>query len=422
MSNLLLTTPDILIIGAGSAGIAAAEGAKKAGASVVLLEKNGFPGGKATAAYVGTVCGLYYRSENPHSRFVNNGFPERFARELMERCKTKPVLFKENLHFLPYDQFHFIRICDELAQQNTDSICFHSYVIEAAAEGDLITSVDALYHHKRVRFSPGAVIDTSGEAVISSMVPMDSITSDQYQAAAQVFVLSGLSDINDELLGLSLLRSVKKGIIDGSYNPEYIRLSVVPGSVRNGQVGLKLGIPLRVDNDPSHITKIELFSRKAIEEIVSFLKHNNEIFKNAHLAMIAPEAGIRTGPRHIGKSVLNETDVMKCMKSVNSVARGAWPVEYWAPGKNPEMGFFEMDDYYDIPADVLQSYKFKNLFFAGRNISADDNAIASARVIGTCLATGYAAGQLAAGFVNKKSVDETINSIQNELFSVSDVI
>ncbi|MBL0340152.1 MAG: FAD-dependent oxidoreductase [Bacteroidetes bacterium] len=418
----ILTTPDILIIGAGSAGVAAAVGAGSAGASVVLLEKNGFPGGKATAAYVGTVCGLYYRSENPVSRLVNNGFPESFAGELMERSKIKPVLYKDGLHFLPYSQFQFMRICDELAKKNTDALCFHSHVIDAAVEDNKITSVDALYFNKRVRFFPKAIIDTSGEAVIASTIPLDAITSDQYQAAAQVFVLSGLADSSDELLGMSLLRSIKKGISDGSYNPEHIRLSVVPGSVRNGQVLLKLGIPLRVDNDPAHITDIELFSRKAIEEILVFLKQHNELFKNAHLAMIAPEAGIRTGPRHKGKSLLNESDVMNCIKSVDSIARGAWPIEYWEPGKNPEMGFFEMDNYYDIPAGALQSYKIENLFFAGRNISADDKAIASARVIGTCLATGYAAGKLAAGFVKKQSTDATLSAIRNELFAPTNVI
>jgi hypothetical protein len=55
-----------------------------------------------------------------------------------------------------------------------------------------------------------------------------------------------------------------------------------------------------------------------------------------------------------------------------------------------------------------------NLFFAGRNISATDGAIASARVMGICLQTGYAAGCLAAATALKLSINDTIRQIQTE--------
>src|ERR1039457_1914473 len=54
---------EVLVIGGGAAGVAAATAAGRAGAQVVLLERYGFLGGLATAAQVGTVCGLYLRSE-----------------------------------------------------------------------------------------------------------------------------------------------------------------------------------------------------------------------------------------------------------------------------------------------------------------------------------------------------------------------
>ena len=51
---------------------------------------------------------------------------------------------------------------------------------------------------------------------------------------------------------------------------------------------------------------------------------------------------------------------------------------------------------------------------AGRNISATDAAIASARVMGTCLQTGYAAGYMAAGKALFIGEEVVINSIQNQ--------
>ena len=52
---------DVLVVGGGAAGVAAAVAAGRAGAKVVLLERYGFLGGLATAAQVGTICGLYLR-------------------------------------------------------------------------------------------------------------------------------------------------------------------------------------------------------------------------------------------------------------------------------------------------------------------------------------------------------------------------
>jgi hypothetical protein len=55
-----------------------------------------------------------------------------------------------------------------------------------------------------------------------------------------------------------------------------------------------------------------------------------------------------------------------------------------------------MRDFYLIPAGALRSADIENLFFAGKHISSSDEAIASARVIGTCMSTGVAAGLMAA--------------------------
>jgi hypothetical protein len=78
------------------------------------------------------------------------------------------------------------------------------------------------------------------------------------------------------------------------------------------------------------------------------------------------------------------------------------------------MSYFKMDDYYLIPAGALVSKHLKNLFFAGKAMSATERAIASARVIGTCFSSGYAAGMLAAEFSQNNSWQTVIQSIRNK--------
>ena len=78
------------------------------------------------------------------------------------------------------------------------------------------------------------------------------------------------------------------------------------------------------------------------------------------------------------------------------MAAGAWPIELWGEDARPEMRFLPEHDHYTIPPGALRSAHLSNLWAAGRTLSATDAAIASARVIATCMSTGYAAGTLAA--------------------------
>ena len=78
------------------------------------------------------------------------------------------------------------------------------------------------------------------------------------------------------------------------------------------------------------------------------------------------------------------------------------------------MRYLPAGDHNQVPAGCLVSNIIQNLFFAGRNISATDGAIASARVMGICLQTGYAAGCLAAAAASNLSLTEAVKQIQND--------
>jgi hypothetical protein len=120
----------------------------------------------------------------------------------------------------------------------------------------------------------------------------------------------------------------------------------------------------------------------------------------------------------VGIELLNEKQVLSCAKPNNGVAIGAWPIEYWGKQGKPDMHYFPADDCYWVPAGALVSKSLTNLFFAGRIISATEQAIASARVIGTCLNTGYAAGMLASEFVQSGCWQSAIDKIQTkQIFS-----
>jgi hypothetical protein len=391
---------DVLVAGGGSAGLAAATAASRKGASVLLLEKNSFMGGKATAAYVGTVCGLYYRSENPVTRYVTDGFAYEFAEKLKLKSATLPVFNKSGLHFLPYKPFDFKILCDEYVHSENIKVFFHSVVSEVEKEKDTILSVSVVAYDRIIKIKPKAVIDCTGEALLSLLSEASIIESNEYQTPAQVFSMEGVVASSEANLSMIIMKELQKAVSEGTLPENYANVSVVPGSLTGTQVYLKIGIPEKIGNEINKITSIEFTARKMIAVVSAFLKDKTDAFRNCHIGEVAPEAGVRTGRRHKGKYILTKDDVLNCTKTIHSAGKGTWPIEFWDLGKRVKMDFFEMENYYDIPKDCLVSSEIKNLLFAGRNISATEEAIASARVIGTCLQTGYTAGEMAVEILN----------------------
>ena len=98
----------------------------------------------------------------------------------------------------------------------------------------------------------------------------------------------------------------------------------------------------------------------------------------------------------VGEYVLTGADVLGAKKFPDAAARCAWPVEQWGADGKTKVRFLPPNEFYEIPARSLRAASIKNLFMAGKSISADADAIASARVMGCCLATGEAAAKLAA--------------------------
>src|SRR5579862_1887114 len=109
MSSSVITC-DVLVIGGGTAGIAAATAAGRAGARTILLEQYGFLGGLASAAWVGTICGLYLRdTKGTEAVPVSGGFPQEFASRLQTGSGAKPLRADSGLWVLPYHPLDFAR-------------------------------------------------------------------------------------------------------------------------------------------------------------------------------------------------------------------------------------------------------------------------------------------------------------------------
>ena len=89
-------------------------------------------------------------------------------------------------------------------------------------------------------------------------------------------------------------------------------------------------------------------------------------------------------------------------------------MERWTASPRPEMNYFAEREFYEIPFCCLRAQGLENLFVAGRCLSATAGAMTSARVIGTALATGWAAGTAAAFQSANRSLDEAIVLVRKQ--------
>jgi hypothetical protein len=410
---------DVLVIGGGAAGVAAAAAAGRAGARVVLVERYGFLGGLATTAQVGTICGLYLRdTTGADAARVTGGFPQEFASRLQRAADTRPLRVDQGLRVLPYYPPAFAGVADAVVNESENiTVVLHATVAEAQAQGSRLGQVRALAWNEPLLFHPTTVVDCTGEATAAALAGASAENGATDQAPALVFVLE---NVDPGLAGRGLLevrRELRRGVESGTLPAICERLSLVPGTGSNGRLVLKLSLlPANPDRALwQQVTDWERESRALVEPLRRFLVENIASCRNARLDSVAPQLGVRSGRRILGRARLADEDVLGARKSPLGIARGCWPMERWTKSPRPEMTYFNERDHYDIPLDCLRPVELDNVFVAGRCLSATTGAMTSARVIGTALATGWAAGTAAAFQASGRSLDDAVAQIRKQM-------
>jgi len=415
MSEVIQT--DVVVVGGGSAGVAAAVAAARAGADTLLVERYGFLGGAATAACVGTICGLYLREPGTEVRYGVGKFPREVAERMSERTGTKPVRYKDDLIFLPCKPYAFERVCSDMLNEVKIKTLLQGTVCGLEADDYSIKGVTAMAWNRVVSLKSKAFIDCSGESVVSRFGNARFLEQEDAQAPALVFCVRGLPPLDETMLHVLLVKDIKAGIELEKLPALAARLSIVPGSLSGDQVMLKLAYP---SSTAIEVSKIEQECRSVVESLVNYLKTNIKEFFSLEIVFVAPQLGVRSGPRALGQEILTEEQVLSCYNPGDGVAFGCWPIEYWGLDRKPEMLYFQAGGRYSIGAKCLMSATFDNLFFAGRSISGTEKALASARVIGTTLGTGAAAGMLAAAKLQNAELSETVKEIRKQELEILD--
>ena len=367
-------TFDLAVVGSGSAGLAAAVCGARRGLRTLLLESRSSPGGLGGHSGLTTLCGLHDENGAP----LNEGFPTEFARRLAEG----PALRTGRVWVLPYRPSRFRALAAELLASLPTLRCrWDTPLTQVRRERDRITGLN----QDRVE----AVIDASGFAEVARLAGVDCLATDERtQSPAIVAALAGITAPLDTAAAAA---RVMLPLARAGFPPLYFHPGLDPGLVTVKFTG-------RPDQLPG---------------LLEFLRSHIDGFQHCRLLPGTGEesagespagtAGLHPVPRAgrmiPGRHLLTGSEVLAGGKFPDAVARCAWPVEQWGPDGRSRVRYLAPGTHYEIPARSLQCREVANLFMAGKTISADEEAIASARVMGCCLATGAAAGNLAADWL-----------------------
>jgi hypothetical protein len=395
-------TYDVVVVGGGAAGLAAAVAAGRAGARTALVERYGFLGGMATAGMVSTICGLYHGSPSGSPEPLNEGFPETFARRLaaMPGCQ-KPVR-RGRTFVLPYTPFAFACLADELVTATPEiDVYLHAHLVDVDAGPARIEALRIATWEGTVELRAAVVADTTGDGVVARLAGAATETAppSDRQLPALVFVLQ---QVDCDALGagprLAVLRTLvaaeRDGLLPEGASNLTLALSAQPGEVI-GKLALA-GVAHDLSGRRDFLTAAEQEGRRRVLAVTEFLK-TLPAFGRSFVSHVAPQVGVRESRRVIGRYELTRQDVLSGRKFDDAVARASWPIELWEEGRlGATYEYLEDGQTYDIPLRSLQARDVGNLFMSGRCMSATHEALGSARVIGTCLATGEAVGRVAA--------------------------
>ena len=395
-------TYDVVVVGGGAAGLAAAVTAGLAGARTALVERYGFLGGMATAGMVSTICGLYHSAAAGAPEPINEGFAESFARRLVAMPGCQKPVRRGRSFVLPYTPFAFACLADEVVAEVAPlDVYLHAYLAGATAGSGRIEALRVATWERSLELRPTVVVDTSGDAVVAHQA--GAVTQTPAPASRQLpSLIFVLQQVDGAALGagarVGVLRALLEAERAGRLPRGAANVTLAP-SPQPGELIGKLaldGVACEHADRRDFLTAAEQEGRRRVLAVTEFLK-TLPPFARAFVSHVAAQVGVRESRRVVGRYQLTREDVLSGRRFEDAAARGGWPIELWHDGHlGASYEYPEDGQTYDIPLRSLWARDLDNLFVAGRCMSATHEALGSARVIGTCLATGEAVGRAAA--------------------------
>lgn len=410
---------DVIVAGAGTAGILAAVAAARNGARTLLLERMGFMGGHIATQLLEHSAGWFDANGVP----IVGGLPDELAERLVA-AGASPGHVSDDTGYtryrLPVDHEAFKSVVTGwMTEEGVDFLIYSPIVgVQQADEG-----IALIVENKsgRQAYLAKAVVDCTGDADVCALGGSTFLSrdGDATQPVSLLFKIGGIdhkamldyvcanpaqfklgvdpSTLYDQrLVNLWGFGDIlAKGYAEGMLSLERAEFHYA-GDTSTGEAVINATRVAADATDAAALSRAEAVLRKQVLEFVRFFQKYLPGGANAHLVATAACVGIRESRRIEGLSILCDDDVRRGRSFPDAICRGGFPIDsHDAKGKSMDAAE-HVPSGYDIPLSALIPSQGPNVIVAGRCISAERRALASARITGTCMAMGQAAGTAAA--------------------------
>jgi hypothetical protein len=420
-------TYDVVVLGGGPAGIAAATSSARLGLSTLLIESYGFLGGMGTAAGVTNFCGLHANVHGTIQQVVHGVADDLLARMRALGGLNEPHVMLGKIAAQAYDNAALKVAADGLVLNSGAQLLFHATLVGVLMHGpDSIRA--ALIETKSGRFAVLATtfIDCSGDGDMAAFAgaPFEKgTTGNDMMYPSTMFRVNGVDALAAgeayNKFGHLMAEAEKRGrkfprktpIIRPQKNPSEWRANVT-------QLANADGSPVDGTN-AAQISDAEVQGRRQIVDFFQFLRESAPGFENSYILEIAPQVGIRETRRVVGEYQLTEDDVLHCASFEDSIGVNGWMIEEHVAGNIA----FKWQDiphcrgFNHLPYRMLLPLQVDNLLVAGRCASMTHMGQSAARVSGGCFVMGQAAGTAAAlaARANVRPRDLSVKALQQGL-------
>jgi glycine/D-amino acid oxidase-like deaminating enzyme len=429
---------DVAVAGGGPAGIAAAVSAARNGMDVLLIERNSFLGGVATAVLMAVFI-------IPLEKLSG------FSKELMQRISDRGGAWTGRL--ISFDPETFKQVSLETVEESGAELLLYANVVEPILENGSIRGLVIESKSGRQAILAKRVIDASGDADIAIRAGVEHVKGRELDGKMRpmtvLFRIGGLdvtevvdyarshpeqftadpnmqvTDLEAGVVRLSgffdlVTEARERGELDRDCH--YLRLEGV--QIDRGIAFVNSTRVYGVDGtDVFDITRAEIEARKQVKQLIRFINDHVPGGRGAYIIDTSTNIGVRETNRIRGAYVLTEKDIANKTNYEDAIVTLRRRHVPGQPMHSPDAGEGSSSDgpsrsiilpltAFQVPYRVLLPKNVDNLLVAGRCISVTHEADAFTRGMFCCMAFGQGAGTAAALSVKSDVSLNEINSAE----------
>lgn len=410
---------DVLVVGSGPAGLAAAVAAARSGATVRLVERFGFLGGNLTAGLVGPCMTSF--SLDGQTQLVRGVFDEFIRRMEARGGAVHPSQTKGGTPYsgfiryghdavTPFDPEAAKRVAQEMVLGEDVDLLLHTWAVDAVVEDGAIQGVVVVNKSGMSYLGATTVIDATGDGDVAALSGAEFAKGRDSDGLMQPMTLFfRIGQVDDEAV-----EQYKRE------HPEELFpfQSIVEEATRTGRYTLpRRGVQLfktlepgvwRINTtrvlgldgtDAADLTRGEIAARRQVDVLMDFFKRELPGLADCQLIDTAATIGVRESRRITGEYQLTLEDLVAGRHFDDVIAAAGYPVDIHSPSSDQgpfDDGIPPTANEYQIPYRSLVPAEVDGLLVTGRCISATHEALAAVRVMPPSFAMGEAAGIAAA--------------------------